>query len=444
MTTSTPSASGTAPTSVRALTARPIGLRRLRFRERVVLTMWFLPTLFVIAALVISSISIAIDDRVTIRSSWLPGMSAGAAESISSTITSGMLAFTAVVFSTTLVAIQLAGGQYSPRIVRVFVRSRLTHVALGTFLATAVFAINVLAHTRDGAAAHVPVISLTILYGFVFLTLLVFILFANGIVQLLRVQYLLRIVTTAGRRAITDQMRPDAEYREVPAPVPNADPELLRHGDRAGMLMSIDVAGLATLAATRDCWLEVLVQPGEYMAHGTPLARVHRSGSSAVTATELRDHMLVGPERTLVQDPGFALRQLVDVASRALSPAINDPTTASQAVGHIVDLLSTVATRPDVTGWYADAAGTARVRLPELGFARLATLGLTEIALYGAGAPQVNRRLRAAYDVLEAQLDDARREVIRGLRRQLDAAASGALPSAFTEIAAHPDRLGLG
>ncbi len=310
------------------------------------------------------------------------------------------------------------------------------------------FAINVLAHTRDdargGLGAHVPVISLTILYGLVFLTLVMFILFANGITQLLRVQYLMRTVTRAGRRAVIEYMPAPEEYREVPVPGAGADPELVRHGDRAGILMSIDVAALSDIAAARDCWVEMLVRPGEYLGHGTPVALVHGRGSQTVTATELRAHLLVGPERTLAQDPGFAIRQLVDVASRALSPAVNDPTTASQAIGHIVDLLSTAATRPDVTGWYADADGVVRVRLPELGFSRLAELGLTEIALYGAGAPQVTRRLRAAYDVLESQVDDARGESIRRLRRQLDAASAEALPQAFTAIASDPDRLGLG
>ncbi len=110
MTGPDPNAPGAPAARVRAVTAQPVRLGWLRFRERVLVTMWFLPTLFVVAALAISSVAITIDDQVTVRSPWLPGISAGAAESISSTIASGMLAFTAVVFSTTLVAIQLAGG----------------------------------------------------------------------------------------------------------------------------------------------------------------------------------------------------------------------------------------------------------------------------------------------------------------------------------------------
>lgn len=358
--------------------------------------MWFVPTVFVIAALVLSSVAIWIDDTNRLSSVWLPGMTPGSTASISSTIASGMLAFTAVVFSTTLVAIQLAGGQYSPRIVRVFVRSRLTHIALGTFLATAVFAINVLAHTRDGTRTHVPIASLTILYALVFLILVMFIGFANGIVQLLRVQYLLRSVARDGRRAIDGYLPPAGAYRRVAAPVPAADPEVIVNGHREGVLMSVDLYALCAIAAAHECWIEVLASPGEYPGYRTPVAQIHATAGGTMRRADLFGNFMVGRERTMVQDPGFALRQLVDVAGRALSPAVDDPTTAVQVIDHVVDLLATAAMRPDLGRWYTDATGVVRVRMPALEFARLARLGLTEIAVFGAGSPQVVRRLHAA------------------------------------------------
>ncbi|MBJ7455515.1 MAG: DUF2254 domain-containing protein, partial [Thermoleophilia bacterium] len=156
------------------------------------------------------------------------------------------------------------------------------------------------------------------------------------------------------------------------------------------------------------------------------------------------DCFLLGGERTLIQDPGFGLRQIVDIAARALSPAINDPTTAVQAVDRLTSLVAVLARRPDPTGFYTDGDGVVRVSAPEPGFARLAELAYTEISLFGADSPQVTRRLLAAYDVLEGLTDGARREAVDAIRRRTLAAMDAAMPAAFRDIAAHPDRLGFG
>ena len=171
-------------------------------------------------------------------------------------IAAGMLTFTGVVFSTTLVAIQLAGGQYSPRVVRVFVRSTLTHVTLGIFLATFVFALNTLVETRDGSGARVPTFTILALYVMVVATLAAFITFCHGIVRLLRVQYLLRTVAVHTREAI-ERFVPTADaYCDAPAPTPADPPLLIRNGRRTGVLMSIDMRGLTEVRAARpaDGW----------------------------------------------------------------------------------------------------------------------------------------------------------------------------------------------
>ena len=430
--------------TVRAQRARRSPIRWLNFHERVVLSMWFVPALFVVGAMGLSILTLWIDRRLSVDAGWLPGATPGDAETMAATVVAGMLTFTGVVFATTLVAIQLAGGQYSPRVVRIFVRSTLTHVTLGVFLGTLVLALNALVEVREGSSFNVPTITLLTLYVAMIVTLFAFISFCHGIVRLLRVQYLLATVTADGRTAVERFVPPAAAYAEAPAPVPHAAPALMRNETRTGVIMSIDTWRLTGVAADAGGWIELLVQPGEYLALGTPMARVHWSAVDPAWRARISACFLRGGERTLIQDPGFGLRQLVYIASRALSPAVNDPTTAVQTIDRITDLLTTIAQRPDPSGWYTDEAGAVRVGIQEPGFDRLVTLGYTEIALYGAGSPQVIRRLLAAYGVLEGLVEGPRREVIGELRLRTLAGAAEALPKAFLESASVPDRLGFG
>lgn len=429
---------------VRALRARRVPIRWLNLRERVVLSMWFVPGVFVLSAFGLSFLTVWIDRRLGLDSSWLPGTTSGAAETMAGTVAAGMLTFTGVVFSTTLVAIQLAGGQYSPRVVRVFVRSTLTHVTLGIFLATFVFALNALIATHEGESRGVPQYTLLCLYVLVVATLVAFITFCHGIVRLLRVQYLLRTVDHQAREAIARFVPESAAYTSAPAPVASASPVLLRNGGATGVLMSVDMLGLTEVGAAADGWIELLVQPGEYLGIGTPVARFHGHGPAGAPEDAVAGCFLLGGERTLIQDPGFGIRQLVDIASRALSSAINDPTTAVQAIDRLTSLLATLAQRPDPTGFYAGEDGVVRVSAPEPGFARLATLAYTEISLFGAGSPQVSRRLLAAYGVLAGLTDGARRDAVEDLHRRTLAAVEEAMSPAYLDLARQPDRLGFG
>lgn len=428
---------------VLALRAQRVPIRRLNLHERVVLSMWFVPGAFVLGALGLSFLTVWIDRRAGVDASWLPVVTPGAGETLAGTVAAGMLTFTGVVFSTTLVAIQLAGGQYSPRVVRVFVRSTLTHVTLGVFLATFVFALNALVATRD-TDGGVPVYTISVLYLLVLATLVAFITFCHGIVRLLRVQYLLRTVAEHAREAI-ERFVPAAEaYSPAAAPVASSDPVLLRNGRTTGVVLSIDILGLTEIAAGVGGWIELLVQPGEHLGVGTPVARLHGASPGDDLGPRTIDCFLLGGERTLIQDPGFGLRQIVDIAARALSPAINDPTTAVQAIDRLTSLVAVLARRPDPTGFYTGDDGVVRVSAPEPGFTRLAELAYTEISLFGAASPQVTRRLLAAYGVLEGLTDGTRREAVDAIRRRTQAAMDDAMPEAFRDVAARPDRLGFG
>lgn len=442
------------PSDVLARPAPALSIRRARLQENVIGTLWFIPLCFALGAAILSRLTVAVDRATDLEGPVaviLPGDPVALATA-ASTVAAAMLTFLAVVFSTTLVAIQLAASQYSPRIVRIFVRSRLTHVALGVFLATFVFSLNALIATREAEGSFVPSLTMAVMYLLVLATVVTFIAFIHGMVRLLRVQYLLRLTARASHDAM-DHAFPDAsQYRSVAAPERSTAPrpvrtraaELSRHRGNPRVLQAVDVAGLATAAALAGCWVELQISVGEHAGPATVIALVHGADPTALTDDQVHAHLLFGTERTLLQDPGFGLRQLVDTASRALSPAINDPTTAVQALLRVEDLLARVADHPDPTGWYLDAEGRARVRLVEPTFVRLATLGLVEILRYGGDAPQVTRALLAvSRDLAELTTGD-RRAFFERFAQRCTAVATDALPDEFASLAVEPDRMGLG
>jgi uncharacterized membrane protein len=436
---------GTTATVVRARRPPDAPLARLNFRERIAPSLWYTPGLFVVGAVIASKLTVAIDrSRHSARApSWLLGADSDAAASLTSMVSSAMLSFVAVVFTTTLVAIQLAGGQYSPRVVRIFVRSRLTHVTMGVFLATFVFALNALVEIRSGDEPLVPAITVSMVYVSIAATLGAFITFVHGMSRLLRVQYLYAKVTADGRPAVLAGFPPPSPTDVEITPPTGAPGPVLRNTKRVGVVQAIDSGSLVAAAEQRGVVLEVLVEVGEYVGVGTPIARVLEGAPDALTGDEVAARFLFGAERTLVQDPGFVFRQLVDVAIRALSPAVNDPTTGVQAIDRINDLLGGVAGRPDPTGWYVDERGAPRLLLHEPGLERLLLLAYVEIIRYGADSPQVARRLHAAFDVIEPQLRPDVTWVVHDLRRMLTESEAVA-PAAFAAVSSVADRHGLG
>jgi uncharacterized membrane protein len=436
--------------AVRARRAEATSIRRAAFRDHVLASLWFVPACFAVAAIVLSRATIVLDH--TYHFDREPGMLLGDAATmtvVASTIAAAMLTFLGVVFTTTLVAVQLASSQYSPRIVRLFVRSRLTQFTLGTVLATFVFALHALIEIRQSHRAEVPTLTIGLTYLLVTATIVMFIAFLHGMVRLLRVQYLVRLTADASRPVVEQAFPPPAVYADAAAPVPAPTPRAVhlapdtRGRHHPHVLQAVDLGGLAALAARHDAWIELCVPVGASVGSRTAVARVHGADPAGPGDAEIREHLLFGHERSLLQDPGFGLRQLVDIASRALSPAVNDPTTAVQALHRITDLLACIADRPDPTGWYTDANGAVRLLVPGPDFERLARLGLTELLVYGADAPQVTRALAAAYDEIAAVASPVHTAVIAAMRSEYTrtVAATTALPTGF---ATTPDPVGLG
>jgi uncharacterized membrane protein len=250
-----------------------------------------------------------------------------------------------------------------------------------------------------------------------------------------------RPIAAESRQAIEENFPPASAYVDAELPPSDPTPRRLCYTGTAGVVTATDLYGLAELCRQQQCWLELTVGVGEYLAHGTPVALVH---GAELDDRDVTRFFLIRGERTFVQDPAFGFRQLVDVAIRALSPAVNDPTTGVQAIDRISDLLAITGSRPDPTGLRTDASGTIRVKRKLRNFDALLVLALTEVIRYGADTPQVVRRLYGLLDELESTLHAERQAAISGQRSLLEAAVSAALPAPFASVASAADRGGLG
>jgi len=253
---------------MRALPVQPEPLWRIDFRQRIAVSLWFLPTIFAAAAIGAANLTIWLDAEVDAPIGVRPDLVSdpGAAATFAGAIAAATLAFVAVVFATTLVAIQLAASQYSPRTVRIFIRSRVTRVTLGLFLATFVFSVVSLVSNRASVTSvkqFAPVVSVTTLLVLTVATVFGFVAYLHGVVRLMRVQYLLEAIAAESRRAIEENFPPATAYVDVEPPRPAPTPRRVCYSGKAGVVTATDLHGLVELGRQQECWLELTVGVGE-------------------------------------------------------------------------------------------------------------------------------------------------------------------------------------
>jgi uncharacterized membrane protein len=210
------------------------------------------------------------------------------------------------------------------------------------------------------------------------------------------------------------------------------------------VVAAVDRSALLRLARQTGSFVEVLPRIGQYVPAGMPMLRVH-GGHTPPAPPQARRVLMLARQRTIDQDPAFALRILVDIAIRALSPAVNDPTTAVQVVDRIEDLLVDLYRRRPGPSLVLGDDAEPRGWVPAPTWTEYLELGLTEIRHYGMGSVQIERRLHAVYDRLaQVSADDALARVELE-RRLLDESLDARFSDAHERtIAGRPDRMGLG
>lgn len=325
-----------------------------------------------------------------------------------SSLNSALLTSAVFVFSMLLLVVQLASAQLTPRIIARAFREPVTKVSLGIFLFMYTYSLGVLG--RMGTLTSAWSLKVAI-YGSV-LCLAVFLFLINRLGQSLRPVAVVSGVAEEGREVIASvypvQISPDRPLSpEQRTPPGEARAQVVVHTGRPGVLLEFDTQGLTRLASCEDCVLELVPQVGDFVATGDDLFRV-RGARQPVPEAELRRAVALGPERTMEQDPAFAFRIIVDIAAKALSPAINDPTTAVLALDQLHHLLREVGLRHLDAGEVKDRDGTVRLRYRTPGWEDFVMLAVTEIRQFGRDSIQVARRMRAMLEGLIAVLPPPR------------------------------------
>ena len=422
------------------------GLRFARISARGVWgSLWFVPSLYVVGALALSVGLVRWDDADPIQLGR--AIDASSATAALSALGSGMLAFTGFVTSVILMLVQFGSSQFSPRFVARFRRSRTLMFALSTFSATFLFALVSTAQIGRGDAAFVPTRTLIAALLLTLLSILMFLLLINSTSNELRVARVVQMVDKLARD-VFDTIYPAsasgaAAEQEVAHALAGRTPvQTVRLGPVGRVVVAVDQGGIANLARKHDAVVELVPAIGDHVPGRGKLLNVY--GAQVLPERRLRRYVAMGDERTLDDDPAFAIRMLVDVAIKALSPAINDPTTAVQSLDRIEDLLRYAAAKHLSVGVVADADGTSRLVFPTPTWDDLVHLALDEIRAFGAGQYQVARRMRALLDDLIHDLPEGRRAVLQRQSDLLNNAVTSAITAGQRADALVADRQGIG
>jgi uncharacterized membrane protein len=408
------------------------------------LSNWGIPALYATVAIASGLTIPRLENRIFPE--FVSPMSISSAMAIYSSVASGMLALTGIVFSLTFVMVQFSSTAYSPRLVLWIARDRVMSHALGIFTATFLYGVAALAGVDRSGSGRVPFFSVCVELALLLASVGMFIALIHRI-GLLQINRMLVFTGDQGREVISTIYPSFNSARNITRrddfdALPRIQ-TLIHHGGPRS-IQAVDVAGLVNLAKASAAMIEIVVAVGDTVVELTPLLHVWGT-REPIPEEKLRRGIEVGSERTFEQDPKYAIRLLVDIAIKALSPAINDPTTAVQALDQIEDLLLRLGQRYLEIGKYRDSDGKLRLVVPFPTWDDLLRLAFDEICFYGATSVQVMRRMNALIADLSQAVPKERRPALESLDARLKAIIARSFVDSDERLeASKQDRQGLG
>ena len=377
---------------------------------------------------------------------WVPRVEVTAAgvTGVMDTVVTLSGSFIVSTFGSMLVAIQVASGQLTPRIIATtLLRDKVIRSTVGLF----VFALLFAAGTRARVDTAIPqaAVSVSVFLGIASITMFLFLI--DYTARLLRPITIVWRVGEGGIKVI-EAVYPDEvagpHLPEVPLRSLGPPERMVEHRGTSAIVLAVNLTSLVSLARSADGIIEFVPRVGDFVAINEPLFAL-RGGATAIDDRTLRAQVAFGPERTIEQDSTFAFRVIVDIAIKALSKAINDPTTAVLAIDQLHRLLRMVGKRHLRDDTLLDADGQPRLLFTTPDWDDFVQLTFSEIRLYGAENFQVARRLRAMIENLVTVLPEARQPALRGELVLLDRTlkALHQFPEDLA-LARRPDLQGLG
>jgi uncharacterized membrane protein len=385
-------------------------LQRYRLRHYVKNSIWILPLFGIVAAVLLARLL----HWLELTMGWVSAIDPDTMRSVLGTLAGSMFTFIVFVCSSLLLVVQMASAQLTPRIIGVLFRDTVTKVALSLFVFTFAFAISAL--VRIGSS--VPLLTAEVAAYSSAACLALFLYLIDHVGKLLRPSGALAVVATEAHQVI-QHVYPrllTGPHAEPGGSVMPAGSEAVRtvQSPSDGVVLAFDIVGLVRLGTRHRCVIELVPRVGDFVARGDPIFRIF--GGAGIFDQSLYHSIALGAERTMEQDPAYAFRLIVDIASKGLSPAINDPTTAVLAVDRIHHLLRDVGNRRLDNENVRDAAGQIRVIYRTPDWEDFVALAVTEIRQFGGASIQIARRMRAMLEDLIVTLPEER---VAPLRHEL-------------------------
>lgn len=382
------------------------------------------------SAIVLSYVLLEVDTRLSAEAvrdlGWLYSFGPEGARAVLSAIASSMITVAGLTFSITMLTLQLASSQFGPRLLRNFMRDRGNQLVLGTFIATFVYCLLVLRTVRGTeVSSFVPHLSVAVGVLLAIASLAVLIYFIHHVATSIRIESVLAELAAETRSTI-DRLYP-ARLGRSPAPAqidsfqgcasPQMEfPTRAICARRSGYVQRIDEAALMRIATRSDLVVRVEARPGRFVPEGAPLLSIWpRQCISDEVAAQLQDLLIIGADRTPYQDLAFSIRRIVEIAQRALSPGINDPTTALYCIDRLSEALNHLADRDMPSPMRFDDRGNLRVLSDVNTLEEMARPALTAIARYGIGDADVVQHLLEVIDDLSRKAEPGPRETISAL-----------------------------
>jgi uncharacterized membrane protein len=395
-------------------------------REAIRTNLWVVPATEALTVLVLFVATYAVDraayHEVVHLPTWVLSGTPDSARQILTAVAAAIITVVGIVFSITIVALTLASTQFGPRMLRNFIRDRGTQVTLGTFVATFFYTILTLVSVGSGSTGEfVPHLSITVSLAMTLADLAVLIYFLNHIASMIQLPQVIAGIARDLAHEIDAQGAGDTAFGVGAARGPSSA-ELLDRIDTAGAVIRTPSSGylqvirhdtLLKIATSADAVIHLPYRPGHFLVRGQVLASVWPAAAAPYVEKNLQRGHVTGPYRTLTQDISFGFDQLVEIALRALSPAVNDTFTALTCIDWIADCLCRISTTWCPQRLRHDDSGYIRVIAYQADFTRLVERAFEKIRQAADGMPAVMiRQLDALAKIMEQTPDRDRRRVL--------------------------------